>query len=259
MTDIPSNLRRPLIELLLSLADDKFILGHRNADWTGVGPILEEDIAFSSIAQDELAHASALYEFLVSLTGDNANRLAYGRRPEEYRCAALVEAPDDFDWAVALVRQFYCDHFDMLRLGRLRRSSYAPLAALAGKMLAEESIHIGHADSWVIRLGSGTTESRERVQSALDRLAPLAVQLAEPPAGVAQLEASGVYPADAQPLPDAWRDALLNVTQEAGLHLTLAPPPAGFKGGRGGVHSTAFVELLAELTEVYRLEPDAAW
>src|SRR5688572_30079963 len=112
MDQLPDDLKQPLADLLLSVADDKFILGHRNADWTGLAPILEEDIAFSALAQDEIAHAAALYEMVAQLRGTTADRLAYGRKPDEYRCCALVELSDAFNWATALCRNFFCDHFD---------------------------------------------------------------------------------------------------------------------------------------------------
>ena len=86
MQSIPDNLKTPFTNLILAIADDKLMLGHRNSDWTGLGPILEEDIAFSSLAQDEIAHASAFYELLETIDGRNANELAFGRTPEEYRC-----------------------------------------------------------------------------------------------------------------------------------------------------------------------------
>src|SRR5689334_3661859 len=125
------HLQQPFVQLLLSVADDKFILGHRNADWTGVAPILEEDIAFSSLSQDELAHASALYQMVASLSGTTADKLAFGRRPDEYRCAQIVELSDEFNWALAICRSFFCDHFDLLRLERLAQSQYMPVAQLA--------------------------------------------------------------------------------------------------------------------------------
>src|SRR5215510_222272 len=108
MAQIPEKLKEPLAQLLLSVADDKLILGHRNADWTGLAPILEEDIAFSSLAQDDLAHAMALYELIADLTGSDANRVAFGRSLAEYRCCELVELHDEFDWSIAIVRQFLC-------------------------------------------------------------------------------------------------------------------------------------------------------
>src|SRR6516162_586424 len=101
MIQLADDLKKPLADLLLSVADDKLMLGHRNADWTGLAPILEEDIAFSSLAQDELAHASALYQVVGGLLGTTADKLAYGRRPDEYRCAPLVELSDEFNWATA--------------------------------------------------------------------------------------------------------------------------------------------------------------
>lgn len=259
MKNLPDTLRTPLVELLLSVADDKFVLGHRNADWTGLAPILEEDIAFSSLAQDDLAHAAALYDFVAQLTGDRANRIAYGRRPEEYRCAVLMELHDEFDWAVALVRQFLSDHFEMLRLGRLARSEYTPVAELAGRMLAEERLSVGHADQWIVRLGRAAGEAPGRMQAALDRLAARAVELFEPTGGQEALEAAQIYPTDSAPMYDQWEASVRNVIQEADLRIELRPLPAGFVGGRQGRRSPAFGEMHAELTEVYRVEPEAAW
>ena len=116
-------------DLLLSIADDKLILGHRNSDWTGLGPILEEDIAFSALAQDDIAHALALYEVIAARTDTTADALAFGRSAEAYRCAQLVELHDGFDWAHAIVRQFLVNRHDAIRLERLGRSSDAEVAA----------------------------------------------------------------------------------------------------------------------------------
>jgi ring-1,2-phenylacetyl-CoA epoxidase subunit PaaC len=249
-----------LIELLLSIADDKLMLGHRNADWTGLGPILEEDIAFSSIAQDELSHAFALYEFIGKLSGSTADHIAYGRAPEEYRCAAIVEPPDEFDYATALVRQFFCDHFDGLRLMRLSRSSDAGLAALGKRMAAEERIHVEHADAWVRRLGAGGEEARARVQAALEGLAPHADSLFEPTKALEQLEKTGIYPLLDPPLFEQWRTALESVAAAAKFTLPLAAVPnVSIPGGRRGRHSGEFRALLDEMCEVYRVEPEAAW
>lgn len=256
-----------LVDLLLSLADDKFILGCRNADWTGLGPILEEDIAFSSLAQDDIAHASALYQFIAELNGDDANRIAYGRRPEEYRCAHLVELHDDFDWAVAIVRQFFCDHFDHQRLARLSQSNHEALAALARRMLAEERLAIGHADQWIVRLGKAGVDSRQRIQAAIDKLAPLALELFEPTAGVESLATSGIYPPPggvkgdqtAAAMFDAWAEAIENIIEDATLHLELYRPQTFTVGGRRGKRSESFAALYDELTEVYRVEPNASW
>lgn len=255
----PEELRKPLTDLLLSVADDKFILGHRNSDWTGLAPILEEDIAFSSLAQDEISHAAALYDMTAKWLGTTADALAYGRKPEEYRCAAIVEIPDDFDWAVALARRFFCDHFDILRLQRLGRSSYPPLAALALRLAAEEQIHVQHADSWVKRLGRGNEDSRRRVQAALDKLTPPALQLFEPTADVEKLETAGLYPPLEADMFETWAAALQAVATEAGLNPKLTKPRGDAPGGRRGRRHEAFGPLLDELCEVYRAEPQAQW
>ncbi len=259
METLPESLKQPLVELLLATADDKLLLGHLNADWTGLAPLLEEDIAFSSLAQDDLAHAAALYEFIAGLTGDNPNRVAYGRAAHEYRCAAIVTIPDENNWAAAIVRQFLCDHFDFLRLSRLAGSAYTPLRVQAAKMLAEERLALGHADQWVVRLGRGGDDARGRMQAALDRLTPHACMLFEPTAGVAALEEASVYPRRADDMFAAWQTGIENIIEAATLHVTLARHAEGQRGGRSGVHLPGFDAVLAELTEVYRVEPEAVW
>ena len=253
------HLKRPLVELLLSVADDKFMLGHRNADWTGLAPLLEEDIAFSALSQDEIAHASALYDMVAQLQGARPDRLAFGRKPDEYRCTQLVELSDEFDWAKALCRNFFCDHFDALRLERLAQSRYTPLAQLAGRLAAEEQIHVEHVDSWMRRLGRGGADARRRMQEALDSLAPLAPGLLEPTQGLDLLEADGVYPKTVPGMFERWCGDLGKVARDAGLKLELQPLAANTSGGRHGKHSEHFLPLLDELTEVYRIEPEAAW
>ncbi|MHC4217972.1 MAG: 1,2-phenylacetyl-CoA epoxidase subunit PaaC [Planctomycetota bacterium] len=259
MAEIDENLKGPLVELLLALADDKLVLGHRNSDWTGLAPILEEDIAFSSLAQDEIAHAQAVYELAATLTGGSADELAFGRGPRDFRSAAIVELPDNFDWAFAISRQFLCDRFDRLRLQRLAKSSYKPLAALAARMAAEEQVHVDHADAWVQRLGSGTDESRERMQSALHRLVEVAMGLFETVEQQDALEAAGLYPPGATDLFEQWSQDLARVIKATGLTLAVDRPGPGYAGGRRGKHSEHLAPLLDEMCEVYRLEPKAAW
>jgi ring-1,2-phenylacetyl-CoA epoxidase subunit PaaC len=259
VNQLPRELQEPLAELLLSVADDKLCLGHRNADWTGLAPMLEEDIAFSSLAQDELAHASALYQMVAGLGGTTVDRLAYGRKPEEYRCAQIVELSDEFNWATALARGFFCDHFDLMRLTRLAGSAYVPLAQLASRLAAEEQIHVNHVDSWLGRLGHGGAEARGRMQEAVTALAPAAAMLWEPTEGVDKLRAAEVFPGDDAQLFRQWAGNLQRVAKASNLQLEIAPGRPGVKGGRRGVHSETFAPMLDELTEVYRVEPGATW
>ncbi len=259
MQEIPADLKEPFCELLLAAADDKLMLGHRNADWTGLAPILEEDIAFSALAQDDIAHAAELYRLVAGLTGDDPDRLAYGREPAQYRCATIVELDDGFDWAVAIVRQFLCSHFDKLRLARLARSAYRPLAEAAGKMAREQDLSMGHADQWIIRLARGTDESSRRIEQALDRLLPHAPGLFEPVDRQEALEQAGLYPPAQRDMFEAWREAIGTTLAAAGLSREIPPPDPTQPGGRRGRHSEDFAALLDQLSEVWRIEPSARW
>jgi ring-1,2-phenylacetyl-CoA epoxidase subunit PaaC len=260
MTTLPTNLTTPFIDLLLSVADDKLMLGHRNSDWTGLGPILEEDIAFSSLAQDEIAHALALYELVGTLTGRTADQIAFGRAPEAYRCAAMVTSTDEFDWATAICRQLFCDHFDLLRLERCAASTHAELAALSKRLHAEERLHVEHVDAWVQRLGRGTDDSRQRMQDAIDALAPAASMLCEPVDDEIALVSEGLYPPLARgDLFECWRDDLLAVADRSGLRLAIEPADPARRGGRRGAPGPDLAPLLDEMCEVFRQAPTASW
>lgn len=246
----------PLMQLLLSIADDKLVLGHRNSDWTGLAPILEEDIAFSSIAQDEMAHAQALYRLVGARVGRTEDQLAFGRRVDEYRCSAIVEVDDDFDWAKAIVRQFFCDSFDELRLRRLAASSDAELAALGARIAAEEAVHVVHSRGWLERLGR-TASVHERLQDAIDELAPLAATMLETVEGEETL--GGVYPPlEGGSLTETWNGNLAAVAGRSTLRIPVMSAPAT-PGGRRGAHLDALGDLAKEMTEVFSIEPEAAW
>ncbi|MFN8513546.1 MAG: 1,2-phenylacetyl-CoA epoxidase subunit PaaC [Chloroflexia bacterium] len=142
-----------LAELLLALADDEFVLGFWDSEWTGIAPVLEEDVAYSSIAQDEIGHARALYELLAPLAGRSADVIAYDRDVAGFRQARLLDL-DRGDWATSIARRYLYDTADAVRLAALSRSSYAPLAGLVGKLRREEAYHLQHFDSWLRRLAN---------------------------------------------------------------------------------------------------------
>lgn len=261
-TTIDQHLIDPLTKLILAVADDKLMLGHRSSDWTGLAPILEEDIAFSSISQDNVAHALNLYEIAAELLNTNADTLAFGREPAQYHCAAIVEVPDEFNWATAMARQFFCAHFDLLRYSRLAASKYQPLANLAARLMAEQKVQTEHINTWIQRLGEGTDDSRSRLQSAFDALSPIAPMLFEPVDEQAELESAGWYPLavdEADPMFNTWKIRLGEIAQKANLTIILTPPDPNEIGGRRGKHSEYFTELLDEMCEVYRLEPNGTW
>jgi ring-1,2-phenylacetyl-CoA epoxidase subunit PaaC len=138
-------------QLLLELADDELILGWHESEWTGIAPFLEEDVAFSSIAQNEIGHARALYELAARDLGTTADELAFDRRPDEYRCARLVQRRL-LEWAPAIARRWLYEQADQLRIEQLMRSDDAELAGLAAKIDREEAYHRIHAELWADHL-----------------------------------------------------------------------------------------------------------
>ena len=154
-------------QLLLEIADDELILGWRDSEWTGIAPLLEEDVAFSSIAQNEIGHARALYELVARERGTTADELAFDRRPEDYRCARIVELRL-LDWEKTIARHYLYEEADARRLEQLKGSEDPEIAGLAGKIDREEAYHRMHAGMWFDRL-----EGEPRFAAALEELRPL--------------------------------------------------------------------------------------
>jgi ring-1,2-phenylacetyl-CoA epoxidase subunit PaaC len=153
--------------LLLEIADDELVLGWRDSEWTGIAPLLEEDVAFSSIAQNEIGHARALYELAATDLGTTADELAFDRKPEEYRCSRLVEVRLP-DWERTIARHYLYEQADASRLEQLKGSDDREVAVLAEKIDREEVYHRIHAQMWFDRL-----ENERRFQEALEELRPL--------------------------------------------------------------------------------------
>jgi ring-1,2-phenylacetyl-CoA epoxidase subunit PaaC len=153
--------------LLLEIADDELILGWRDSEWTGIAPLLEEDVAFSSIAQNEIGHARALYELVARERGTTADELAFDRAPEEYRCSRLVELRL-LDWEKTIARHYLYEQADAARLEKLKRSDDSDIAGLAAKIDREEAYHRMHAQMWFDRL-----KDEARFTTALEELRPL--------------------------------------------------------------------------------------
>jgi ring-1,2-phenylacetyl-CoA epoxidase subunit PaaC len=153
-------------ELLLQIADDELVLGWRNSEWTGIAPVLEEDVAFSSIAQNEIGHARALYQLL----SEDADGLAFDRTPDEYRCSPLVQLRFVPDWARTIARHVLYEAADRLRIEELKTSSDTAVAGLAAKIDREEVYHRLHAEMWADRL-----RDEPRYRGAIEELWPYAV------------------------------------------------------------------------------------
>ena len=205
---------------LLEIADDELILGWRDSEWTGIAPSLEEDVAFSSIAQNEIGHARALYELAARELGTDADALAFDREPSEYRCAQLVEHRR-LDWAHTIARHWLYECADEIRLAALKESSDTELAGLAAKMDREEIYHRMHAQMWADRL-----HDEARFEDAVRELWPFAL---------------GVLAADQ-------RDALA-------VRVGLEQVDAVERNG----HADDLRELWEEMTIVRRSIPGASW
>jgi ring-1,2-phenylacetyl-CoA epoxidase subunit PaaC len=155
------------VRSLLEIADDELVLGWRDSEWTGIAPFLEEDVAFSSIAQNEIGHARALYELVARERGTTADELAFDRAPDEYRCSALVSRRL-LDWEKTIARHYLYETADAHRLELLKESDDPEIAGLAAKIDREETYHRMHAQMWFDRL-----ENEPRFTAALDELRPL--------------------------------------------------------------------------------------
>ena len=248
-TDAASN-------LLLAMADDETVLGWWHSEWTGIAPMLEEDVAMSSIAQDEIGHARFLYEIAADRLGTTADRLALGREPSGYRNAILVERRRG-DWAHTIVRQWFYDEFDDLRTEALTGSALVELKNLIAKVRREEKYHLLHTRAWMERLAAGGEVARARLQAALETLWPDALGLFEAPEVEGQAVKEGVSVTSSAALAERWTARVRPVIEGLGLGV-----PAGAKateGGRAGRHTSDFEYLWNEMTMVYRSDPAAVW
>jgi ring-1,2-phenylacetyl-CoA epoxidase subunit PaaC len=256
VTDLDRETRDALAELLLAMADDEFVLGFWDSEWTGIAPILEEDVAMSSVSQDEIGHAKALYELLAELTGDDADRIAFGRPADAYRHAALMNHART-DWAFSIARRFLYEHADAVRLESLATSAYQPLADLAVKMRREETYHLLHFDLWLRRLAEGGEESRGRLAEAIARLWSDAQAVFAPLAGEACLVAARILPESLEALRARWL-AQVSARLEA-AHLAV-PPVAERPSSDGRTRRTEeFAWLHGEFTMVSGSDAGATW
>jgi ring-1,2-phenylacetyl-CoA epoxidase subunit PaaC len=257
--------RSSLREHLLALADDEFVIGYANSEWTGIAPVLEEDIAFSSLAQDELGHARLLYELLAEIEGRDIDQLVYSRASSDFRNAQLAERPRG-DWAYSVSRQFLYDTADYLRLDSLRQSAYSPLASAAASIIREEKYHLLHAQTWLERLAAGGSEARRRQHTAFRARGPDALGLFEPLACESELVTAKMLPDSFANLQQRWLGSIAAPLRRLDLPFPFVECGTAWEaqinpiyGGRRGEHSDHFVELHNNITSVYRLDPCAKW
>jgi ring-1,2-phenylacetyl-CoA epoxidase subunit PaaC len=244
-------------ELLFKMADDQLIVGHRNSEWTGLGPILEEDIAFSSMAQDKIGQSLAIYEIISQMVDSDPDTLAFMRNAEQFHCCHLVEYPIG-EYEFSLMRHFMFDHAEFHRFEMLANSSFEPITYIARKFKGEIKYHTMHADIWIKQLGAATEESNRRMQKALDTVFPLALGIFEPGDHEKVLQEEGIFIGE-EKLRDRWLETISPIIEKAGLILPDIKITVPSFGGRKGEHTPHLQPMLDEMTEVFRIDPGAEW
>ncbi|MGB1253875.1 MAG: 1,2-phenylacetyl-CoA epoxidase subunit PaaC [Candidatus Promineifilaceae bacterium] len=250
---VAEHLTHALLARLTAFADDELILAHRNSEWVGHAPILEEDIAIANVAQDELGHAMLFYQMVEALGGESGDRLAFFRNSAEFRNVQYVELPKG-DWAFTILRQYLFDAYQFVLYAQLAQSTYQPLADAAEKIRKEELYHLRHTHVWVERLGLGSAEANRRMQAALDQLWPFAAQLFLPLASDEALVAAGIIP-DVSQLREGWEQIVLPHLAESALLVNSAETTALSRSD----HTPHLDQLLADMQLVARADPEATW
>jgi ring-1,2-phenylacetyl-CoA epoxidase subunit PaaC len=252
-------------------------MGHRLSEWSGHGPILEQDIALSNMALDHLGASRSLYQY----AADQFNRLpeadkkaffaspllqqvqgqtdeddlAFLRDSWDFRNALLVEQPNG-NWANTIARSFYFDTFNYFFYQALQQSKDEALAAVAEKSLKEVTYHVRWSSEWVIRLGDGTEESRQKMQQALEDYWRFTGELMIPSAADKAMQEAGIAP-DLESIKAQWQERIAQVVAEATLEL-----PRGSwmqQGGKEGTHTEHLGYLLTELQFMQRAYPNMEW
>ncbi len=256
-------------DYLLHLADNAVILGQRNAEWCGHGPVLEEDLALANNSLDLIGQARLLYQHVATVRKDGKSSedlLAYFRDVPDFKNYTLLELPHstalaptsrgDRDYAVTIGRNFLYSALMVLVWEGLKGSADAQLAAIASKSLKETQYHLRHAHDWLLRLGDGTDESHAKMQAAINHLMPYTQEFFTPSAMETAVVKSG-QGVDTQPLQAAWNA----IVDDALAAATLKRPAAGgfVTTGKTGVHSEHLGFVLAEMQSLARAHPEAVW
>jgi ring-1,2-phenylacetyl-CoA epoxidase subunit PaaC len=250
---------------IIHQADNALILGHRNSEWTGHGPILEQDIALSNIALDLIGQARNFYQLAAKRLNEispelhiTEDDLAYLRDPNEFKNFILVEQTNG-DWAKTILRQFYFSTYQYLLYDQLLNSKYPDIAAISEKSIKETRYHVKWSSEWVLRLGDGTEESHGRMQQALQTLNPWINELFLPSDFEYEADTSGagILP---ERIKDEWFYRVNKLFETATLPaISSEKKPMQNLSGKKGVHSEDLDSLLEEMQTLQRTYPGSTW
>ena len=249
--------KKNLIDYTLHLADNALILGHRNSEWCGHGPILEQDIAMSNIALDLIGQARNFYQYAADLSGNGATEdsLAYLRDAIDFKNCLLVELPNG-NWGHTILRQFFFSTYQYFLYQQLQNCSDTQLAAIAEKALKEVTYHVRWSSEWVIRLGDGTEESKQRMLHVINELWNYTGEMFEAADYEIQVANEGIV-IDLKTIQTNWNQKIRSVFDEATL-----PIPQNIwmqKGGKEGKHTEHLGFILAEMQFMQRAYPNSEW
>jgi len=262
---------------ILHLADNSLILGQRNSEWCGHGPVLEQDIAITNISLDLIGQARNFYQYAATLINNQSaakvsppagggdlegaateDSLAYLRKEEEFKNCLLVEQPKG-DWAQTILRQFFFSQYQYLLFQQLQNSKDEQLAAIAEKSLKEITYHLRWSSEWVIRLGDGTDESHQRMIKAIDELWKYTGEMFKSVSYELRAASEG-FGVDVSQLKEPWQKKVSDIFNEA----SLIPPSGGWgalmqTGGKQGKHTEHLGNIFIELQYMQKTYPGCDW
>jgi ring-1,2-phenylacetyl-CoA epoxidase subunit PaaC len=263
----------------LHLADNALMMGQRNSEWTGHGPVLEQDIAITNISLDYLGQARNFYQYAADVYNRstdeekkavdhliprlwktfgrelNEDDLAFLREEKQYLNLLLTELPKG-DWAYSVLRQFFFSAFQYLFYTQLQKSTDTQLSGIAEKSIKEVAYHLRWSSEWVIRLGDGTDESNRRIHQALKDLWPFTGEMFVP-APFEEQAANNGFGVKVDECKENWTQKVNEVFTEA----TLEVPASKWmqKGGKEGIHTEHMGYLLSEMQYLQRTYPNVTW
>lgn len=250
--------KQALYEYLIRLADDRLILGHRLSEWSGHGPILEEDIALANISLDYIGHAASLYEYAVEIEDEGRHRddIVYFRNDVEYKNLKITELPKG-DFGFTIARQFLFSAFSYFLYQGLSDIEDEQFCGMVQKHFKEVKYHLRHSREWVLRLGDGTEESHERIQDSFDEIWTYTGELFYTDE-VDELLVNEGLAVDPNDFKSDWKELVVETLEEATLEVPDFDQYMA-EGGRKGFHTEYLGHLLAEMQHLRRSYPDADW
>jgi phenylacetate-CoA oxygenase, PaaI subunit len=246
-----------LLNFTLHLADNSLIMGHRLSEWTGHGPVLEQDIAISNIALDLIGQSRNFYQYAAQIKGGGVTEddLAYLRDAEEFKNILLAELPNG-DWAKTILKLFFFSTYQYFLYQKLSASTDAQLSAISEKSLKEVTYHLRWSSEWVIRLGDGTEESHKRVETALNELWSYTAEMFLPVEYESECAQNNIG-IDVSSLKDDWKNKVKAIFEEATISLPAENNEN--RNGKEGDHTEYLREILNDMQYLQRTYPGCEW